>query len=192
MTSGVRRIFFVVLAVVISATFWLAGRAVAAVPLEIDAVKSAKSLPGTLEAVGVVAKRNTSVGTFSLIDREEFRKCQSVSCANFLLPVRWSGKLPSITSVVKVKGPYGTPRKASSFSRNRWRPSAMRKVLPIVGPDRFRSTSPGTSSSRRRMPRDGATSRPCFPIACEPTSSPALPGWGPPTPYPPRSQRMHC
>ncbi len=52
----------------------------------------------------MVAKRNASTGTFSLIDREEFRKCQSVTCANFLLPVRWSGKLPSIASVIKVKG----------------------------------------------------------------------------------------
>lgn len=104
MTPGVHRIFFVVLAAVVSATFWLASPVVAAVPLEIDAVKSAKALPGTIEVVGVVAKRSASTGTFSLIDREEFRKCQSVSCANFLLPVRWSGKLPSIASVIKVKG----------------------------------------------------------------------------------------
>ena len=104
MTPGVHRIFFVTLAAVISATFLLASQSVAAAPLEVDAVKSAKALPDTLEVVGVVAKRNVSTGTFSLIDREEFRKCQSVSCANFLLPVRWNGKLPSITSIVKVKG----------------------------------------------------------------------------------------
>jgi hypothetical protein len=78
--------------------------ATAAAPLEVDAVKSAKALPDVIEVVGVVAKRNASTGTFSLIDREEFRKCQSVSCANFLLPVRWSGKLPSIASVIKVRG----------------------------------------------------------------------------------------
>ena len=104
MTTGVYRAIIMVLAVVISATFWLTGPAVAALPLEIDAVKSAKALPGTLEVVGVVAKRNASTGTFSLIDREEFRKCQSVRCANFLLPVRWSGKLPSIASIIKVRG----------------------------------------------------------------------------------------
>lgn len=104
MTPGVHRIFFAVLAAVVSATFWLASPVVAAVPLEIDAVKSAKALPGTIEVVGVVAKRSASTRTFSLIDREEFRKCQSVSCADFLLPVRWSGKLPSIASVIKVKG----------------------------------------------------------------------------------------
>jgi hypothetical protein len=92
------------LGVVISATLWLAGPVFAAAPLEVDAVKSAKSLPSPFEVVGVVAKRTTSVGTFSLIDREEFRKCQSVGCANFLLPVRWGGKLPAITSIVKVKG----------------------------------------------------------------------------------------
>lgn len=104
MTGTVRRVCFMVLMATILATFVIAGPVVAAAPLEIEAVKSAKSLPGTLEVVGVVAKRNTSTGTFSLIDREEFRKCQSVSCANFLLPVRWSRKLPSIASVIKVKG----------------------------------------------------------------------------------------
>lgn len=104
MTAGVQRACRVVLAAAISATFWFAGPVIAAVPLEVDTVKSAKSLPNALEVVGVVARRDATAGTFSLIDREEFRKCQSVSCANFLLPVRWSGKPPSITSVVKVKG----------------------------------------------------------------------------------------
>lgn len=103
MTTGVYRIFFVALAVVISITCWPVSL-VAAIPLEVSAVKSARSLPGILEVVGVVAKRNASTGTFSLIDREEFRKCRTVSCADFLLPVRWTGKLPSITSVIKVKG----------------------------------------------------------------------------------------
>ena len=104
MTTGDYRIFFVMLAVVISPICWPVSPVVAAVPFEVDAVKSAKALPSTLEVVGVVAIRNASTGTFSLIDREEFRKCQSVSCANFLLPVRWNGKLPSIASVIRVKG----------------------------------------------------------------------------------------
>lgn len=104
MITGDHRVFFVALVLVISTAWWPVDPVVAAVPFEVDAVKSAKSLPSTLEVVGVVAKRNASTGTFSLIDREEFRKCQSVSCANFLLPVRWSGKLPSIASVIKVRG----------------------------------------------------------------------------------------
>ncbi len=104
MTGGVKRTCFVVLTTAILASILIAAPVDAATPLEIDAVKSAKSLPGTLEVVGVVAKRNASAGTFSLIDREEFRKCQSVGCANFLLPVRWSGKLPSVATVIKVKG----------------------------------------------------------------------------------------
>jgi hypothetical protein len=104
MTGTVQRACFVALTAASLATFLMVGPVVAAVPLEVDAVKSAKSFPASLEVVGVVAKRNTSAGTFSLIDREEFRKCRSVSCANFLLPVRWSGKLPSIASVIKVKG----------------------------------------------------------------------------------------
>ncbi len=104
MTGTVQRACFVVLTAAILATFLIAGPVVAAIPLEVDAVKSAKSFPASLEVIGVVAKRSTTAGTFSLIDREEFRKCQSVGCANFLLPVRWGGKPPVITSVVKVKG----------------------------------------------------------------------------------------
>lgn len=104
MTTVDYRVFFVALVLVISTTCWPVSPVVAAVPLEVDAVQSAKALPGTIEVVGVVAKRNASTGTFSLIDREEFRKCQSVSCANFLLPVRWIGKTPSIATAVKVKG----------------------------------------------------------------------------------------
>ncbi len=104
MTGTVQRACFVVLTAAILATFLIAGPVVAAIPLEVDAVKSAKSFPASLEVIGVVAKRSTTAGTFSLIDREEFRKCQSVGCAHFLLPVRWGGKPPVITSVVKVKG----------------------------------------------------------------------------------------
>lgn len=104
MTVGVYRSIPIVLGVVISISSWRVGLVGAGTALEVDAVKSAKSLPSTLEVVGVVAKRNASTGTFSLIDREEFRKCRTVSCANFLLPVRWAGKLPSIASVIKVKG----------------------------------------------------------------------------------------
>jgi len=104
MTGSVQKACFVVFTTAILATILIAGPVLAAAPLEVDAVKFSKSFPNTLEVVGVVARRHTSAGSFSLIDREEFRKCRSVGCANFLLPVRWSGKLPSITSVVKVKG----------------------------------------------------------------------------------------
>ncbi len=104
MNPRVKRARVGVLAAVMSAALWYAGPVVAAAPMEVDAVKSAEALPGTLEVVGVVARRDAVSGTFSLIDREEFRKCRSVGCANFLLPVRWSGKLPLITSVVKVSG----------------------------------------------------------------------------------------
>ncbi len=115
MTTGVYRAIIMVLAVVISISCWRVGPVVAGAALEVDAVKSAKSLPSTLEVVGVVAKRNASAGTFSLIDREEFRKCQSVSCANFLLPVRWSGKLPSIASVIKVIGTIRDTKEGKFF-----------------------------------------------------------------------------
>lgn len=104
MTVGVQKTCLVALAAAILATILIAGPVHAAAPLEVDAVKSSRSLPDTLEVVGVVAKRNSATGTFSLIDREEFRKCRSAGCAKFLLPVRWNGKLPPVLSIVKVKG----------------------------------------------------------------------------------------
>lgn len=104
MNLGVKKTCLTALVVALLGSVVLRDPAVAAAPLEVDAVKSAQGLPDVIEVVGVVAKRNASTGTFSLIDREEFRKCQSVSCADFLLPVRWSGKLPSIATAVKVKG----------------------------------------------------------------------------------------
>jgi len=104
MNLGIRKTCFAALVVAMLGSVGICDPAVAAAPLEVDAIKSARALPDVIEVVGVVAKRNASTGTFSLIDREEFRKCQSVSCANFLLPVRWSGKLPSIASAIMVKG----------------------------------------------------------------------------------------
>jgi hypothetical protein len=104
MNLGVKTTCLAALVVAMLGSVGICDPAGAAAPLEVDAVQSARTLPDVIEVVGVVAKRNASTGTFSLIDREEFRKCQSVRCANFLLPVRWSGKLPSIASVIKVKG----------------------------------------------------------------------------------------
>ena len=82
-----------------------ASRAVAGGPQEVQGVLTAKSLPARLDVVGVVARRDEKKGTFSLIDRAEFAKCRSVSCAPASLPVRWTGTMPGVTESVRVKGP---------------------------------------------------------------------------------------
>ena len=81
-----------------------AGRAVAGGPQEVQAVLAAKSLPPQIDVVGVVSRRDAAKGTFSLIDRTEFSKCRSVSCAPASLPVRWTGALPGVAKSVRVKG----------------------------------------------------------------------------------------
>ncbi len=81
-----------------------AGQAVAGSPQEVQAVLAAKPLPARIDVVGVVSRRDTAKGTFSLIDRAEYSKCRSVSCAPASLPVRWAGALPVVTECVRVTG----------------------------------------------------------------------------------------
>jgi len=77
---------------------------VAGAPREVQAVLAAESLPAQIDVVGVVSRRDTAKGTFSVIDRSEFSKCKSVSCAPASLPVRWKGTLPGVAESVHVKG----------------------------------------------------------------------------------------
>ena len=81
-----------------------ADRAFAGALQEVQAILSAKSLPPQIDVVGVVSRRDAAKGTFSLIDRAEYSKCRSVSCAPASLPVRWTGALPGVTESVRVKG----------------------------------------------------------------------------------------
>lgn len=81
-----------------------AGLAVAGGPQEVQAVLAAKPLPARIDVVGVVSRRDAAKGTFSLIDRAEYSRCRSVSCAPASLPVRWSGALPVVAESVRVKG----------------------------------------------------------------------------------------
>ena len=81
-----------------------AERVAAAAPQEVQAILTAKSLPARIDVVGVVSRRDTAKGTFSLIDRSEFSRCRSVGCAPASLPVRWRGTLPGVTESVHVKG----------------------------------------------------------------------------------------
>ena len=87
-----------------AATLFPAAWAAAGVPQEVQAVLAAKAVPAQVDVVGVVSRRDTAKGTFSLIDRVEFSKCRSVSCAPASLPVRWKGTLPGVSESVRVRG----------------------------------------------------------------------------------------
>ena len=81
-----------------------AAWAVAGAPQEVQAVLAAKSLPARIDVVGVVSRRDAAKGTFALIDRAEYSRCRSLSCAPASLPVRWTGTLPGVSQSVHVKG----------------------------------------------------------------------------------------
>jgi hypothetical protein len=81
-----------------------AAWAVAGAPQEVQAVLAAETLPPQVDVVGVVSRRDAGRGAFFLIDRAEFSKCRSVSCAPASLPVRWKGPLPGVSESVHVRG----------------------------------------------------------------------------------------
>lgn len=59
---------------------------------------------GRVEVQGVVQKVAAKTQTVALIDVEEFRHCGLADCAELVLPVRWSGKLPEPGQAVRVTG----------------------------------------------------------------------------------------
>lgn len=101
----------ILLASVLSmAILFPATRASASGPQEVRAVLGAKSLPGRLDVVGVVLRRDPAKGTFALGDRTDCGNCQGGTCAPASLPVRWKGTLPGVSEAVRVKGPVSATK----------------------------------------------------------------------------------
>lgn len=59
---------------------------------------------GRVQVEGVVQKVSAKAKSVALIDVEEFRKCGLADCADAVLPVRWTGKLPEAGQAVRVTG----------------------------------------------------------------------------------------
>lgn len=57
---------------------------------------------GNVTVEGVV--QAVSEGTLCLIDKSEFSRCGVTTCADLVLPVKWSGKNLSVQEVVRVTG----------------------------------------------------------------------------------------
>lgn len=73
--------------------------------LGVDAfMKNVDNYRGMAQIEGVVGVRYIERQMFTLIDRQEVEKCGTVSCSTLILPVRWSGPLPGIGQIVRVKG----------------------------------------------------------------------------------------
>jgi len=59
---------------------------------------------GPIRIEGVVSKVFPKEQRLGLIDAAEFKKCGVVTCADFVLPVRWGGAMPQVKSLVQLEG----------------------------------------------------------------------------------------
>ncbi len=66
---------------------------------------------GEIEVQGVVAGTSAGRQLFGLIDVCEAQKCGTTDCAEFILPVKWGGKLPARGETVSVRGQVRTTDK---------------------------------------------------------------------------------
>lgn len=67
-------------------------------------MKAPKRHRGSVQVEGVVSAIAPKQQTLALIDTAEFQKCSTVECAPLALPVRWTGRMPTVTSAVRVGG----------------------------------------------------------------------------------------
>ncbi len=95
----------IVLAFVVSLGLAAAPGANAAGPLGVDELmRTVDRVSGPVAVEGVVSQVFPDRKLVALIDAEEFRKCQVVTCASLTLPVEWGGALPAVASTVRAQG----------------------------------------------------------------------------------------
>ena len=78
-----------------------------AAPSEIgvdELMKNVDKYSGDVTVLGVVKAVSDQDGRLSLIDYEEYKRCRVVTCSLLTLPVKWDGKMPSITDIVRMSG----------------------------------------------------------------------------------------
>ena len=69
-----------------------------------DLMRNLKKHLGVVVVEGVVAAAKASDQKMALIDTKEFRECNDTTCAELVLPVRWSGAMPSVKQTVRATG----------------------------------------------------------------------------------------
>ena len=81
------------------------GPATAAPPLGVeDFMKHVDQHGGPVTVEGVVSSAAAGKGLLTLIDRREFAECGIEECAEYTLPVQWSGSMPAVKDAVRVAG----------------------------------------------------------------------------------------
>ncbi len=59
---------------------------------------------GRVQVEGIVKTISAKNQTMGLVDSEGCEKCDQGSCAELVLPVRWTGTMPSLGDLVRVSG----------------------------------------------------------------------------------------
>ena len=67
-------------------------------------MQSPETYHGNIQVSGVVSQVVAESRLFGLIDLEEFKTCQKVTCASLILPVHWDGSMPEIGQHLNVFG----------------------------------------------------------------------------------------
>lgn len=67
-------------------------------------MESPESYKSQVQVAGVVSQVVTDSKIFGLIDLEEFKTCQKVTCASLVLPVKWDGNMPEVGQTLSAVG----------------------------------------------------------------------------------------
>lgn len=67
-------------------------------------MKEVDNYPGEIRVEGVVNSVLPANQMLSLIDTREFKECGITTCAQFTLPVHWSGSMPAVEETVLIEG----------------------------------------------------------------------------------------
>ena len=69
-----------------------------------DLAKSPGDFKGQIVLRAIVMGVKESEGVFGVIDSREFESCGALTCAENILPVKFSGRLPEPKAVVEITG----------------------------------------------------------------------------------------
>lgn len=67
-------------------------------------MRDAEKQKGPITVEGVVSRVYVKDQKLGLIDTAEFKRCGTVTCADAVLPVRWTGTMPEPKSLVRIEG----------------------------------------------------------------------------------------
>ncbi len=139
-----RTLTFVVLVVIAGAVAFAdqSNKSDAPKPLGVDDfMKHVDDHKGEVTIEGVVSAVSASDKRVALIDVTEFERCKVVTCAQYTLPVQWSGELPAIKDKVLVRGNVKTQGGKLVFVG-----APVAKSIPVVC-----SLTPDDSKQRKEL-----------------------------------------